>query len=163
MQYVVGLKIETVTVESIIRQFSRSNFKNPIFKAFIELGKAVKYIFFVTTYSIELRQEIHAGLNIVENWHSLNDFIFYGKKSEITSNSYDEQEYSMLCLHLLQFCLAYINTLLIQEVLANHKYALILKFEDRRGITPLIHSHINPYGIFALDMNKRILLYGDNE
>jgi len=31
---------------------------------------------------IELRQEIHSGLNIVENWNSLNDFIFYGKKSK---------------------------------------------------------------------------------
>lgn len=164
VQYVVGLKIGTVTAESIIRQFSKSNFQNPIFKSFIELGKAVKSIFLCKYLSsIELRQEIHAGLNIVENWNSLNDFIFYGKKSEIASNSYDEQEYSMLCLHLLQICLAYINTLLIQEVLANHNYALILTFEDKRGITPLIHSHINPYGIFELDMNKRIWLYGDHK
>lgn len=159
VKYVVGLKIGTITAESIIRQFSRSNFQNPVFKAFIELGKAVKSIFLCKYLSsIELRQEIHSGLNIVENWNSLNDFIFYGKKSEIASNNYDEQEYSMLCLHLLQVCLAYINTLLIQEVLSNHNYAIILTFEDKRGITPLIHGHINPYGIFKLDMNKRILL-----
>lgn len=95
--------------------------------------------------SIELRQEIHSGLNIVENWNSLNDFIFYGKKSEMTSNNYDEQEYSMLCLHLLQVCLAYLNTLLIQKVLAKHNHNLMLTFEDKRGITPLIYGHINPY------------------
>ena len=34
----------------------------------------------------------------------------------------------------------------------------MLTFEDKRGITPLIYSHINPYGVFELDMNKRILL-----
>jgi TnpA family transposase len=162
IKYVVGIKIGTVTAESIIRQFSRSNFQNPIFKAFTELGKAIKSIFLCRYLSsIELRQEIHSGLNIVENWNSLNDFIFYGKKSEIASNSHDEQEYSMLCLHLIQVCLAYINTLLIQEVLANNDNTIILTFEDRRGITPLFHSHINPYGIFELDMNKRILVSGD--
>ena len=36
----------------------------------------------------------------------------------------------------------------------NNKYY----YEDKRGITPLIYSHINPYGVFELDMNKRILL-----
>lgn len=107
---------------------------------------------------IELRQEIHSGLNIVENWNSLNDFIFYGKKSEIASNSHDEQEFSMLCLHLLQVCIAYINTLLIQEVLVQNTPEFALTFEDKRGLTPLIYSYINPYGIFELDMTKRILL-----
>lgn len=159
IKYVTALKIGTLNAESIIRQFSKTNFQNPIFKAFIELGKAVETIFLCKYLSsIELRQDIHSGLNIVENWNSLNDFIFYGKKSEITSNNHDEQEYSMLCLHLLQVCLAYVNTLLIQEVLTKHNYALMLTFEDKRGITPLIYSHINPYGVFELDMNKRILL-----
>jgi TnpA family transposase len=27
----------------------------------------------------EVRIEVHAGLNVVENWHSGGDFIFYGK------------------------------------------------------------------------------------
>jgi hypothetical protein len=28
--------------------------------------------------------------------------------------------------------------------------------EDFRGLTPLIFNHINPYGIFQLDMDSRI-------
>jgi len=28
--------------------------------------------------------------------------------------------------------------------------------EDLRALTPLIYSHINPYGIFELDMEERI-------
>lgn len=159
IKYAAALKIGTITAESIIRQFSKSNFQSPIFKAFIELGKAIKSIFLCKYLSsIELRQEIQSGLNIVENWNSLNDFIFYGKKSEISSNSHDEQECSMLCLHLLQVCLAYVNTLLIQKVLESPSYAISLTFEDKRGITPLIYGHINPYGIFELDMSKRIVL-----
>lgn len=28
--------------------------------------------------------------------------------------------------------------------------------EDYRGLTPLIYSHVNPYGRFDLDLNDRI-------
>jgi len=28
--------------------------------------------------------------------------------------------------------------------------------DDLRAVTPLIHSHVNPYGIFELDMQKRL-------
>ena len=31
-----------------------------------------------------------------------------------------------------------------------------LSKEDHRGLTPLIYSHINPYGRFEVDLNKRI-------
>ncbi len=30
--------------------------------------------------------------------------------------------------------------------------------EDLRALTPLIYSHVNPYGIFTLDMNERLSL-----
>lgn len=159
IQYAVALKIGTATADSIIRQFSRTNFQHPVFKAFIELGRAVKSIFLCRYLSsLELRQEIHTGLNIVENWNSVNDFIFYGKKSEISSNSRDEQEYSMLCLHLLQLCLTYVNILLVQDVITSESWLTRLTAEDKRGITPLFNGHINPYGTFELDMSKRILL-----
>jgi TnpA family transposase len=159
IKYAAALKICTATADSIIRQFSRSNYQHPIFKAFIELGRAVKSIFLCRYLdSLELRKEIHSGLNIVENWNSVNSFIFYGKKSEINSKSRDEQEYSMLCLHLLQVCLAYVNTLLIQDILSTNAWKGKLIPEDLRGLTPLIYQHINPYGTFELDMLKRILL-----
>jgi Tn3 transposase DDE domain len=64
---------------------------------------------------------------------------------QIASNSHDEQEFSMLCLHLLQVCIAYINTLLIQEVLVQHIPDFVLTFEDKRGLTPLIYGYINPF------------------
>lgn len=159
VKYASALKIGTATADSIIRQFSRTNFQNPIFKAFMELGRAVKSIF-VCRYlsSLELRQEIHSGLNIVENWNSINDFIFYGKKSEINSNSRDEQEYSMLCLHLLQVSITYINILLVQDIISPELWRQDFTDEDRRGLTPLFNGHINPYGTFELDMAKRLSL-----
>jgi hypothetical protein len=52
--------------------------------------------------------------------------------------------------------MVYINTLMIQRVLAEPAWSRRLTKEDRRGLTPLIYGHVNPYGLFLLDMNTRI-------
>ncbi len=62
----------------------------------------------------------------------------------------------MLSLHLLQLSLVYVNTLMIQQVLADPAWAGRLNADDRRGITPLIHAHVNPYGSFRLDLHSRL-------
>ena len=54
--------------------------------------------------------------------------------------------------------MVYVNTLMIQGVLADPSWTARLKKEDIRVVTPLIHGHVNPYGIFRLDMNACIPL-----
>ncbi len=46
----------------------------------------------------EVRQEINAALNVVENWNGANDFVFYARNSEFATNDTARQEISMLCL-----------------------------------------------------------------
>lgn len=123
------------------------------------MGRAVKTIFLCRyLHSETLRREINEGLNVVEQWNGANSFIFYGKNSEIATNRLDEQELSVLCLHLLQMCLVYINTLMIQKVLADPVWMKRMTSVDLRGLTPLIWGHVNPYGTFKLDMNERLEL-----
>ena len=62
----------------------------------------------------------------------------------------------MLCLHLLQISMVYINTLLIQRVLAEPEWANKLEAVDLRALSPLIFGHSNPYGTYRLDMDTRI-------
>jgi hypothetical protein len=50
----------------------------------------------------------------------------------------------------------HINTLLLQQVLAEPAWAEKLGDEDRRGLTALFWSNINPYGTFRLDMDKQL-------
>jgi len=83
-------------------------------------------------------------------------FIFFGKNSEFATNRLDEQEIAALALHLLQICLVYVNTLLIQRVLAEPQQFRQMKKEDLRALTPLIYSHVTPYGQFRLDLSERI-------
>ncbi|WLQ44681.1 Tn3 family transposase [Streptomyces laculatispora] len=48
------------------------------------------------------------------------------------------------------------NTLLVQQVLADPKWADTLTEADRRGLSPLFWTHVNPYVRFELDMNSRL-------
>src|SRR5580692_9907128 len=100
-----------------------------------------------------MRREIHEGLQVVEIWNSANHDLFYGKDSELTGADRESQEVSMLALHLLQSTLVHINTLLLQQVLADPAWSDRLTDADLRALTPLFWSNINPYGTFHLDMD----------
>ncbi|ALC19415.1 Tn3 family transposase [Streptomyces pristinaespiralis] len=103
-----------------------------------------------------LRREIHGGLQVVENWNGANTVLHYGKDGALTGPDKEHAETSMLALHLLQSALVHVNTLLVQQVLAEPTWAMKLSDEDRRGLTALFWSNVNPYGTFRLDMSKRL-------
>jgi len=157
IKYATALRIGTAETEAILKRFTKSNLQHPTYAALQELGKAVKTIFLCEyLMSEEMRIEINEGLNVVENWNSANSFIFYGKSGEIQTNNLEDQEIFVLSLHLLQNCLIYINTLMIQEVLSKPEWMERMQPEDFRALTPLIYQHVNPYGNFILDMDTRI-------
>lgn len=159
VKHLVALKMGMVEADVFVKRFSRDNYKHPVYKALCEIGKAAKTIFLCDYLENEnLRIEINASLNVVERLNSVMNFFFYGKLGEINSNYPEEQELSILCLHLLQVCAVYINTLLIQEILSDETWRNKLKPEDFRALSPLFHAHFNPYGIFLLDLEKRLMI-----
>lgn len=161
IKYTTALKQATADAEAILSRFTRnkSGVKHPAFQAILEFGKVRKTIFLCEYLNSEaLRQEIEEGLNVIENWNSANDFIWYGKGGEIAVNNKEDQEIAILSLHLLQICMVYINTLFLQKVLSEKEWLDKMQSEDFRGLTPLFYSHINPYGKLSLDMNERLLI-----
>ena len=109
----------------------------------------------------DMQREIHDGLNVAEGWNGGNQVLFYGKGGDIATNRRDEQELSVACLHVLQAAVAYVNTLLVQDVLAQLAWADALTPEDRRGLTPLFWAHVASYGEVKLNMAKRLELRGE--
>ena len=59
-------------------------------------------------------------------------------------------------LHLLQSCLVYVNTLMLQRVLAEPAWLAHMTPADARALTPLVWAHVSPYGTFDLDMERRL-------
>ena len=159
IKFTTALRLGTADAESILKRFTSNNIQHPVYNALIELGKAVKTIFLCHyLHSEDLRREINEGLNVIECSNSVNEFILYGKAGEISTNKREEQELTMLCLHLLQNSLIYVNTLMLQSIVTKFKWQDKLTLEDKRAITPLIYEHINPYGLFPLNLNQHISL-----
>jgi TnpA family transposase len=157
VKYATALKMGTADTEDILRRFTRKNAQHPIYQALAQLGEACKTAFLCRYLRTPgLRREIHEGLQVVENWNSVNSFIFFARGGDIASNRVDDQEIAMLCLHLLQLTMVYINTLMIQRILGEPEWRSRFTAPDWRGLTPLLFTHLNPYGSFLLDMKTRL-------
>jgi TnpA family transposase len=158
VKFATALRVGTADAETILRRFTRGTV-HPTYKALGELGKAVKTAFLCEYLSnVELRREIHEGLNVIESWNAANDFILYGKGGEFATNRLEDATLSMLCLHLLQVSLVFVNTLMLQQVLREPEWQGRLTSTDLRALSPLKWQHINPYGTFTLDMRERLPL-----
>jgi TnpA family transposase len=125
----------------------------------LELGRAQKTIF-IARYlrDRDLRREIEEGLNLIESWNRVNGVIFFGKSGEFATNRRDQQQLGMLALHILQAALVYVNTLMLQDILAEPEWQGMLTAEDQRGLTALFWAHVRPYGEITLNMTKRLAL-----
>jgi hypothetical protein len=100
------------------------------------------------------RLALETHLNTV----SANGFIHYGKSGElsVSRNRREDLELSMLSFDLLQISLVYVNTLMIQQVLGEDRWANAMSPDDLRALSPLLYSHVNPYGVFNLDLSTRL-------
>jgi len=136
IKYATALRLGTAETEAILKRFTRSNLTHPTYRALAELGKVIKTIFLCEYLNSEpLRREVNEALNVVESWNNANGFIFFGKGKEIATNRLEDQEIAVLSLHLLQSCLVYVNTLIIQEVLGETAWMQKMKPNDLKAET----------------------------
>jgi hypothetical protein len=74
-------------------------------------------------------------LNVIEQWNGANDFVSSARRGELASNRRGDHEVSMLALHLLQDCMVYVNTLMLQQVLAKPGRRQKLEPRDLSALT----------------------------
>lgn len=157
VKYTAALKTRTVEASVLLKRLSADNATHPAYQALLEIGKAVRTIFLCRYLQDEnFRIQINETLNVVERFNGMMGFIFHGKQGEISTNDKEDQELSILCLHLIQVCINYMNTLMVQEVLKNPLKPYSLTVHDKRALNPMFYGHLNPHGVVSLNMTKRL-------
>ena len=66
----------------------------------------------------------------------------------------EHQEISTLALQLLQNCLMLINTIIVEKTIEKEQMINCLSARDLRALSPLFYEHINPYGVFEIDVTR---------
>jgi TnpA family transposase len=156
VKYATAIRLGTASTEAILRRFTK-DVTHPAYAAMLEVGRAQRTIFLARWLrDRDLQRETTSGLNVVENYNGVGDYIHFGKRGELASNRRAEQELSMLCLQILQSSLGFVNTLMIQDLMAEPEWIDTLGEADQRGLTPLFTMNMTPYGEVQLRPDRRL-------
>jgi len=96
--------------------------------------------------------------HLIESWNRVNTVIFFGKSGDFATNRRDQQQLGMLALHILQAALVDINTLMIQDILADPEWQDVLTPRRPTRAHRAVLGPRRPYGEIALNMTKRLAL-----
>lgn len=140
-----------------LKKMSAQKSTNKLYEAFKELGKVVKTIYILEyAGSKELRRMVQLGCNKAEMWHNFQKFIYFGQSGELRTNDTYEQREATKVLELLGDAIALWNAIKIGEVVDElRKQGEKISDSDVKFITPLITRHINRFGKFDFDLEKR--------
>ena len=148
----VAIAENGVSPIAVLRRFNTYSRRNTTYRAILEFGKVVKTNFLCEYLpSPDLQREVQEGLNKVEAWNGLNSFIHYGKAGGITERQLMDQRQSVACLQLIQSCIIFWNTY-VMDLLFGDRNSQFDHSKELNRLSPLLHHHINPYGRFTIDL-----------
>ena len=162
IKYATSIKNRTASTEAILRRFTGNAATPPTRRCRSSAARSARSSLPATCATGICSGEINPGTERGRVVEPGNSVIFFGKGGDIATNRRDEQELSVLCLRVLQASLVYVNTLMIQDVLADRLVDRCPP-RDRRALTPLFWQHVAPYGEIKLDMRSRLTLATDRD
>jgi TnpA family transposase len=149
MRVVLSVKAGKLMPSTLLRKLNSYSGKNRLYKAFNALGNVIRTLFLLRYISEpDLRQEITACTNKVEEYHHFLDWVFFAKAGLITDNDPIEQEKRLKYLDLVASAIILQNTV-------DLSYAIQVLSEEGYPITPELLAGLSPY------LTKNVKRYGD--
>lgn len=157
LRIVISIKMGKISASSILKRLSTYSLKNKLYDAFCELGSVVRTIFLLNYISDPgLRSTIHAATNKSESFNDFIKWIRFGGDGTIEENDRDEQRKLIKYNHLVANLLIFHNVCTLTRLL-NQLAQEGIEFDDETiaGIGPYIREHINRFGDYVLNLDRK--------
>lgn len=158
LRVVISIKAGKITPSLILRRLGTASRKNKLYFAFRELGRAVRTQFLLNYINdIELRRTIQAATNKSEEFNGFAQWLFFGGEGIIAENVRHEQRKIIKYNHLVA------NMVILNNVQNMSRVLKMLQEEGHtidedllKALAPYRKAHINRFGDYLLDLNRRI-------
>jgi TnpA family transposase len=144
-----------ISSPALLRRLGNESRKNRIYKAFRELGRAIRTIVLLRYLSEpELRESITTITNRVESFHNFSKWLSFGNAGVIGDNDPDHMEKIVKFNELLANCVIFYNaaelTVVLNQLAAEGHP---VRGEDVAALSPYATRHILRFGDYVLDLS----------
>lgn len=122
LRVVLSIRAGILTPSTLVRTLSSANNQSHIYRAFRELGRAVRtgrQLHYLT--DIDLRHIVQSATNKVEAFNRFAKWVGFGSGGVLTDNNREEQLKLIKYNHLVANCLILYNTAMINRILHDLK------------------------------------------
>ncbi|MXQ52528.1 Tn3 family transposase [Shimazuella alba] len=157
LRVVMSIKAGRIHPSTILHKLSAYSRKNKLYQAFRESGFAIRVLFLLNYLSDEeLRSTIQAATNKSESFNRFTKWLFFGGDGIIAENNREKQRKLIKYNHLVANCLIFYNVFQLTHIL--HEYMQEgnpLDEEVLSDLSPYLTFHVNRFGKYQLDSNRR--------
>lgn len=154
MRVVISIREGKISSSALLRRLGNESRKNRIYKAFRELGRAMRTIVLLRYLSEpELRESITAITNRVESFHNFAQWLSFGNTGIIGHNDPDHMEKIVKFNELLANCVIFYNAAALTDIL-NQLAAdgHPVTSDDVAALSPYTTKHVLRFGDYVLDL-----------
>lgn len=132
----------------LIRKISSFSKKQPLFKAFRNLGRLLRSRHILEMAgNLDFRRTAFQELNKAESKNALAGDLRYVRKGAIRERTPEMQLCAVSATNLAILCISICNTIDMQKAIRSmKKEGIPVNLDDLRYISPFIHEHHNIYG-----------------
>ncbi|MGB3633620.1 MAG: Tn3 family transposase [Rubrobacteraceae bacterium] len=154
MRVVISIRTGKILPSTLLRKLGNYSRKNRLYRAFREVGRAVRTEFLLRFLSNqELRTRITATTNKAESYNGFSDWLFFGGEGVLSDTDPEEQEKRMKFKELLTNSVIVQNAADLTEVLRSlAAEGYTLRREEVSQLSPYLTAHVKRFGVYIIDL-----------
>jgi TnpA family transposase len=156
LQVVISIKAGTISSAQLLRRLGSYSRRNPLYRAFRELGRVVRTVFLLEYLNdAQLREHITATTNKVEAYNGFAKWLNFGGEGVIDTLDPVEQEKHLKYNHLVANAAAIQNVIdLTRAVRTLQADGYIIHRDDLAQLSPYQTRRLKRFGDYTLSLSS---------